>query len=260
MREEHRVLPERLLWCEGHGRRRLHVRMKHKESPAEASPSPARPGLGLFVRDIATVVRLKLMGPAVLGTAELLCSACLGLLNASTDELLCECGAPYHRACLLSGGTCLRCGVTSPAVTCIVSAAWVPKFAEFVQTADVPVAMKLHCMNCENELRPEDALCASCGYHLETLRGYLCPLCGVAVAEEDGFCRCCGTVFREQATALIRCDFCRNFERAGMLGCRCGMPLPPTCPECGTGAGENMFCGVCEMHLDVISEVYNLEK
>ncbi|MBX8636063.1 MAG: zinc ribbon domain-containing protein [Thermoplasmata archaeon] len=201
-------------------------------------------------RKLVVATRLRLLGPKIVGPSPKTCYTCLGLMSSCQDPFFCECGASYHRGCYVAGETCLRCGKAGDAKHVITAAAWVPKFAEFAQIQGSPVATDFRCMNCEHSLPPEDTFCTSCGYHLESLHGYLCPVCGTAVAEEDRFCRCCAAVFGEQNTALIRCDACGNFERAGMLACRCGMPLAPSCPECGSEIDEKMYCGFCRMYLD----------
>lgn len=205
---------------------------------------------GTVAKDLAAVIRSKLLGPVTTGPHALTCSACLGDVGTCPDRLDCDCGAAYHRGCCIAGNACLRCGKTVDTAHTITAATWVPKFAEFAQIQGLPVAVSFHCMNCEVMLNAEDTFCTSCGYHLESLHGYLCPVCSVAVYEEDGFCRCCGAVFDELVGTLIRCDSCGNLEQAGMLSCGCSMPLAPSCPECGSDVDGSMHCDVCRIHLD----------
>ena len=191
--------------------------------------------------------------PQIRGHDGAVCSVCLDEVAESPDRFYCSCGAAYHKGCFHIDGTCLRCKAIKTVESGATSITWLPKFAEFAQTDDYPVAVSFHCMNCESVVKPGDIFCPSCGYHLDSLRGYLCPVCRVAVSDEDRFCRCCGTIFGKPESALIQCDSCRNLERAGMLVCRCGMSLEPSCPDCGSDIREDMFCSLCRISFEADS-------
>jgi hypothetical protein len=178
-----------------------------------------------------------------------ICVLCLDTA-ALQDSCMCACGAYYHPGCFMTLRVCSRCGRDSREKMVLRASGWLPKFAEFGNLPEDGTFTSLHCMNCKTEVGAGDRFCAGCGYHLGTVTGFLCPVCSTEVEADSAFCSCCGATFGDGALTLVQCTYCQRLLEAGRLECACGMPMPPTCTNCGSPVDGELCCRDCNIRFE----------